>query len=187
MARNEVVSSAGEELILVDDQDQEIGSRSKQECHAGQGILHRAFSIFTFNDADELLLQQRGVDKPLWPGYWSNTCCSHPRRGETMDEAVLRRLHQELGFECPLHYLYKFKYHAQYETVGSEHEYCWVYYGRYNGPLDPNVTEIASWRFVSVDALEEELEREPERFTPWFKLEWAQIKDHYLDEILRRG
>ncbi len=184
MARREVVSNAGEELILVNDRDQEIGSRSKQECHAGEGILHRAFSIFTFNDANELLLQQRGRDKPLWPGYWSNTCCSHPRRGETMDAAVTRRLYQELGFECPLQFLYKFKYHAQYETVGSEHEYCWVYHGRYSGPVDPNLEEIASWRFVAIDELEHELTAAPERFTPWFKLEWAQIRDHYLNAIL---
>jgi isopentenyl-diphosphate delta-isomerase len=184
VARREVVSSAGEELILVNDRDQEIGSRSKQECHAGQGILHRAFSIFTFNDNDELLLQQRGTDKPLWPGYWSNTCCSHPRRGETMDAAVTRRLYQELGFECPLQFLYKFKYHAQYETVGAEHEYCWVYHGRYSGPVDPNLEEIASWRFVAIAELEHELTEKPERFTPWFKLEWAQIRDHYLADIL---
>ncbi len=184
MARREVVSSSNEHLILVDDQDQEIGTRTKHECHAGQGLLHRAFSIFTFNAANELLLQQRGIDKPLWPGYWSNTCCSHPRRGESMAAAVSRRLHQELGFECPLRFLYKFKYHAQYQTVGSEHEYCWVYHGRYDGPVDANMAEIASWRFVSMQALEEELERQPERFTPWFKLEWAHIRERYLDGIL---
>lgn len=184
MARREVVSSASEDLILVNEQDQEIGTRTKKECHAGQGMLHRAFSIFTFNADGELLLQQRGTDKPLWPGYWSNTCCSHPRRGETMEDAVSRRLYQELGFECPLHYLYKFKYHAQYETVGSEHEYCWVYYGRYDGPVDPNMAEIASWRFISIPELEQELDGQAERFTPWFKLEWTHIRDHHLDDIL---
>lgn len=88
MAREDIVSSAGEELILVDELDREIGVRSKSECHAGNGMLHRAFSIFVFNGADELLLQQRSAQKPLWPNYWSNTCCSHPRSGETMDEAL---------------------------------------------------------------------------------------------------
>jgi isopentenyl-diphosphate delta-isomerase len=187
MARSEVVSSSGEYLILVDEQDQEIGSRTKRECHAGDGILHRAFSIFTFNQANELLLQQRARNKPLWPGYWSNTCCSHPRRGETMDDAVSRRLQQELGFECPLDYLYKFKYHAQYEAVGSEHEYCWVYHGRYDGPVDPNMSEIESWRFIGIEALEEELQVQPEQFTPWFKLEWTHIRDNHLHGIISGG
>ena len=184
MAREEVVSSTSEELILVDEQDREIGHETKLECHAGDGILHRAFSIFVFNSQDQLLLQQRSAEKPLWPGYWSNTCCSHPRRGESMDVAVSRRLDQELGFECPLEYLYKFKYHAQYGAVGAEREYCWVYYGRYDGPVDVNVTEIADWRFVDVGALEAELEASPDRFTPWFKMEWAHIRDTFLDDIL---
>jgi isopentenyl-diphosphate delta-isomerase len=187
MARKDVVSNANEELILVDELDREIGARTKRECHAGNGILHRAFSIFIFNGADELLLQQRSSDKPLWPNYWSNTCCSHPRRGESMEHAVSRRLEQELGFECPLHYLYKFKYHAQYGAVGAEHEYCWVYYGRYDGRVDVNVNEVASWRFVGVPALEEELTKQPDHFTPWFKMEWAHIRDNFLDVIAEKA
>ena len=186
MARREIVSNASEELILVDELDREIGARSKSECHAGNGILHRAFSIFVFNGRNELLLQQRAVGKPLWPNYWSNTCCSHPRRGESMEQAVSRRLKQELGFMCPLRYLYKFKYHAQYGAVGAEHEYCWVYYGRHDGPVDVNVNEIASWRFLDITSLENELDDQPERFTPWFKMEWAHIRTHFLD-ILGSG
>ena len=143
-----------EELILVDELDREIGFKAKAECHVGNGVLHRAFSIFVFNCDDELLLQKRSLDKPLWPSYWSNTCCSHPRRGETMEEAVSRRLVQELGFDCPLEFLYKFKYQAQYGAVGAEHEYCWVYYGRYDGPVDANVSEIAEWRFIGIGDLE---------------------------------
>jgi len=184
MARKEVVSSASEELILVDELDREIGARPKAECHAGNGILHRAFSIFVFNGRNELLLQQRSAEKPLWPDYWSNTCCSHPRRGESMEHAVSRRLAQELGFECALHYLYKFKYHAQYGAVGAEHEYCWVYYGLYDGRVDANVNEIADWRFVDITTLEAELEARAERFTPWFKLEWAHIRDNFLEAIV---
>jgi isopentenyl-diphosphate delta-isomerase len=184
MAREEVVSSASEELILVDELDREIGAMAKSDCHAGRGILHRAFSIFVFNDDNELLLQKRSPEKPLWPNYWSNTCCSHPRVGESMDTAVSRRLMQELGFECPLAFLYKFKYQAQYGTVGAEHEYCWVYFGRYDGPIDVNVSEIADWRFVSVAGLEAELEESPDRYTPWFKMEWAHIREHFLEQIL---
>ena len=186
MAREEIVSSASEELILVDDADREVGSESKSACHQGEGILHRAFSIFVFNQENELLLQQRSDSKPLWPLFWSNSCCSHPRLGETMDIAVMRRLEQELGFECPLRYLYKFTYHARFGDVGSEREYCWVYCGYYDGPVDVNVSEIADWRFVNINDLNEELGTNPERFTPWFKLEWAHIQEHYLDDILAR-
>jgi isopentenyl-diphosphate Delta-isomerase len=184
MAREEIVSNASEQLILVDDLDREIGFKAKTEAHTGKGVLHRAFSVFVFNSANEVLLQQRSLSKMLWPGYWSNACCSHPRRGETMTEAVTRRLEQELGFECPVEYLYKFKYHAQYEGIGAEHELCSVYYGRYDGAVDVNVNEIAAWRFVGVTALERELKSKPETFTPWFKMEWVHIKANYLDGML---
>jgi isopentenyl-diphosphate Delta-isomerase len=185
MAREEIVSNASEQLILVDDHDREIGYKGKADCHSGFGVLHRAFSIFVFNSDNELLLQQRSPSKMLWPGYWSNTCCSHPRRGEAMAEAVTRRLKQELGFTCQLEYLYKFKYQAQFGAVGAEHELCSVYFGRYDGPVDDvNVTEIAAWRFVGVAALEQELKRAPETFTPWFKMEWVHIKTNYLEGML---
>jgi isopentenyl-diphosphate delta-isomerase len=184
MAREEIVSNASEELILVDESDREIGFKPKTDCHTGKGVLHRAFSIFVFNSDNELLLQQRSRDKMLWPGYWSNTCCSHPRRGEAIDEAVSRRLEQELGFTCPLEYLYKFKYQAQFGAVGAEHEYCSVYFGRYDGPVDVNVNEIAAWRFVGVEALERELSVKPDTFTPWFKMEWVHIKANYLTGML---
>lgn len=184
MAREEIVSSGSEELVLVDELDREIGAKSKSDCHTGTGTLHRAFSIFIFNGRDEILLQRRSPGKPLWPNYWSNACCSHPRLGERMDEALMRRLMQELGFECELVFLYKFKYHAQYGAVGAEHEYCWVYVGRYDGPIDVNVSEISEWRFIGLDELEAELAARPETFTPWFKMEWMHIRNNYLDSIL---
>jgi isopentenyl-diphosphate delta-isomerase len=184
MARDEIVSNASEQLILVDDQDREIGYRSKTDCHTGKGVLHRAFSIFVFNGRNDLLLQQRSESKMLWPGFWSNTCCSHPRRGESMAVAVTRRLTQELGFSCPLEYLYKFKYQAQFGVVGAEHELCSVYFGRYDGPVDANVNEIAAWRYVGVEALEQELKAAPDTFTPWFKMEWVHIKANYLEGML---
>ena len=184
MPREEIVSSGSEELVLVDELDRPIGAKSKTDCHAGNGVLHRAFSIFIFNGRNEMLLQRRSAEKPLWPNYWSNACCSHPRLGEAMEQALTRRLRQELGFECPLEFLYKFKYHAQYGAVGAEHEYCWVYCGRYGGGLDVNVSEIGAWRYVNLDALEAELAARPETFTPWFKMEWLHIRNNYLDSIL---
>src|SRR5215469_8949077 len=107
-----------ESLILVDEADREVGYMSKARCHDGRGVLHRAFSLLIFNDSGELLLQRRSAAKRLWPSYWSNSCCSHPRRTEAMEAAIHRRLYEELGLACPLHFLFKFQYQAQFDSVG---------------------------------------------------------------------
>ena len=183
MVRREDVSNQNDELILVNDADGEIGFMSKQECHVGQGVLHRAFSIFIFNKQGNLLLQQRSGEKLLWPHYWSNSCCSHPRRGERIEDAIHRRLEEELGIACALNFLYKFKYHAQFENIGSENELCSVYYGIYDGPVDPNQSEIADHCFVSPEVISENLAGDTERFTPWFRLEWDVISMQHRDRI----
>jgi len=185
MAHDTVVSSPSEALVLVDEHDREIGAETKLACHAGEGLLHRAFSIFVFNARGELLLQRRSAQKPLWPMFWSNTCCSHPRSGETMDYAIDRRLDEELGLRCALNFLYKFKYHARYDALGSEREFCWVYAGHSNAQPVANVNEIAEWRFISAADLDAELAAQPQQFTPWLKLEWAEIKLRFLDGLLR--
>lgn len=170
-----VVSSDDELLILVDSDDGEIGFLAKADAHRGRGTLHRAFSLFVFNPAGELLLQQRAEGKRLWPGCWSNTCCSHPRRGEKMDNAVRRRLQEELGISAELEFLFKFRYRAQYDDRGAERELCWVYAGRSAERPRANVHEIAAWRYVSPQALQTEIARAPETFTPWLKLAWMRI------------
>ncbi len=174
-----VVSSDAEELILVDADDNEIGFAPKGHCHDADGILHRAFSVFVFNSKGEVLLQQRSATKRLWPLYWANTCCSHPRRGESMDVATRRRMEQELGFECDVTFLYKFEYHAAFEKLGSEHELCWVYTGVCDAEVRPNPQEVSATRWVSVADIERELSTTPEHFTPWFKLEWAQLRERF--------
>ncbi len=180
---NKIVSFDDEKLILVDDSDKEIGHKSKAECHDGQGILHRAFSIFIFNSKKELLLQKRGGEKRLWPLYWSNSCCSHPREGETYDFATQRRLKEELGFGSDLSYLFKFKYHASFEDKGSEYELCSVFIGRSDQKPEVNPNEIEEWKFIQIDELEKQMENNPEWFTPWFKMEWKRIKNEYIREI----
>ena len=105
-------------LILVDENDRVVGHLSKGLSHDGEGALHRAFSLFVFNREGEFLLQQRSAGKRLWSLFWSNSCCSHPREGETMDEAVRRRLLQELRLESNLQFLYKFQYQASYKDIG---------------------------------------------------------------------
>lgn len=183
------VSFDDESLILVDERDQVLGYRSKAECHDGEGILHRAFSLFVFNDAGELLLQQRSARKRLWPLFWSNSCCSHPRAGESMDVAVQRRLGQELDISAELQYLYKFRYHARYADAGSEHELCWVYIGVSREQVRENTNEIAAWRFVAPTALDQEMADRPGSFTPWFQQEWARIRQNHAAELaaLPRG
>lgn len=180
-----VVSSEGEQLILVDEDDREIGSLDKAACHDGGGVLHRAFSLFIFNREGELLLQQRGSTKRLWPLYWSNSCCSHPRVGETMEEATSRRLHEELNIEAELEFVYKFAYAAQFDAAGSENELCWVYLGRTSKAPAPNSHEIAGIRWVAADRLRADLEGEPADFTPWFRLEWRRLAEDHA-EILGR-
>ena len=176
---HEIVSSEAEELILVDANDVEQGYLSKAECHDGTGQLHRAFSVFLFNDAGELLLQQRSESKRLWPGYWSNTCCSHPRRGESMQLATQRRLLDELRVESALQFVYKFEYQAAFGEAGSENELCHVYLGSVSGTVAPNATEVDAIRYLGAAELETELEAHPDRFTPWFKLEWQALKNDY--------
>lgn len=180
---NEVVSFENEKLVLVDEHDNEIGNLSKDKCHDGQGLLHRAFSLFIFNQEGDMLLQQRSSQKRLWPMYWSNACCSHPRRGEDMAEAVNRRLKQELGLTSELEFLFKFIYQAQYDETGSEHELCWVYLGRTGDDIVVNANEIADWRYVSVERLNHELASEPHKFTPWMKLEWRRIQEEHGDKL----
>lgn len=181
-----VVSSDEELLILVDEKDGELGALSKRECHIGDGILHRAFSIFLFNAQGEVLMQRRSPTKTLWPGYWSNACCSHPRDGETVDEAVHRRLAQELGVSTHLEYLYKFVYKAKFGSVGTEHELCWVWAGSAEADqVEENPNEIAEWQFLRPEELDSKMDNSPASFTPWIKLEWKWLKENYLNQEAR--
>lgn len=180
-----VVSSESEELILVDEDDNETGFLSKALAHDGAGALHRAFSIFLFNKDGELLLQKRASSKRLWPQYWSNSCCSHPRRGETIAVATSRRLRDELNVEAELEYLYKFSYQAGFGDLGSEHELCHVYLGSIAGEAQANEYEIESLRFVGVADLESEFAAAQEQFTPWFLMEWQTLRKNYGEKLRR--
>ncbi len=182
---NRIVSSESEELILVDGDDNDIGFLSKAQCHDGGGVLHRAFSVFLFNDAGELLLQKRGEDKRLWPGFWSNSCCSHPRRGETMDVATSRRLRDELNVDTALEYVYRFQYTARFGESGSENELCHVFLGRTPDDLRPNDSEIAAVRFVAAGEMGRDLKRRPEHFTPWCRQEWQALTETYREQLER--
>lgn len=183
LTRSEIVSSEREPLILVDAHDREIGRLDKAACHDGEGMLHRAFSLFVFNPDGALLMQQRAAGKRLWPGFWSNSCCSHPRAGEVMDDAVQRRLQEELGLRVRLHFVYKFEYAARYGNLGSEHELCSVFVGVTDQTPVINRTEIDDWRWIEPSALDDELAAHGDRLTPWFKLEWQRLKAHFGDDL----
>jgi isopentenyl-diphosphate delta-isomerase len=173
------LAADSDSLILVDEADHGVGHLSKMLCHEGRGILHRAFSLLIFNGSGELLLQQRSASKRLWPLYWSNSCCSHPRRGETLEAAIHRRLYEELGLRCPLHYLFKFQYQAQFDETGAENELCSVFIGRSADPVRINTDEILAWRWIGPETLQSEMAKDGGNFTPWFKIEWDRVwRDH---------
>jgi isopentenyl-diphosphate delta-isomerase len=173
-------------LILVDEADREIGTLPKTECHLGGGTLHRAFSVFLFDADGRVLIQERAAGKMLWPGYWSNSCCSHPRPGEATEAAARRRVREELQLDCRLDFLYKFRYQAAFGSVGSEHELCYVYAGYATGHISTDPLEIAAIRWLTPDELGREIAAEPARFSPWMKLEWQQITASHLEQILDR-
>ena len=180
-----IVSSEDESLILVDTEDRQTGTLSKAECHNGDGVLHRAFSVFLFDDDGRLLLQKRASGKRLWPGFWSNTCCSHPRNGESLKVAVSRRLEDELHTDTDPEFVYKFIYQAKFRDEGAENELCHVFVGRQKQEPVANDTEIGELRYVTAEQLDLELERTPEAFTPWFKMEWRRLNDEFGETLAR--
>jgi len=160
-----------EELILVDSEDREIGQAEKTSVHLGSGRLHRAFSVFIFDDQERLLIQQRAQDKMLWPSFWSNSCCSHPRPGEDVVSAAQRRLQEELGFSCQLEHLGSFIYSAQFNDIGAENELCHVLMSRYNGAVKPDPKEIQDIQWLTLDEIKKMVAQDSSKWTPWFLME----------------
>ena len=181
--RFEVVSRDDEPLILVDDQDRQVGTLDKSACHDGDGLLHRAFSLFVFNPQGDTLLQRRQSDKRLWPGYWSNACCSHPRDGELLEDAVIRRAEQELGLVVVPEFLFKFSYRASFLDVGTEFELCSVFVSHGAPAPRVNASEIAEWRWISPADLDREMASEPEMFTPWLMIEWQRLRTEFRGDV----
>lgn len=183
LANHAVVSFDDESLILVDPDDNVLGYESKTVCHDGDGLLHRAFSIFVFDSAGRLLLQRRADGKRLWPGYWANSCCSHPRRGEEDPAAAERRVREELGIAPDLHFLFRFRYHARYRDLGSEHELCSIYAAVSDDPVSYNRNEVAETRWIEPGELDAALTENPEDYAPWLRLEWPRIRQQHWDTV----
>ncbi|MEJ0081813.1 MAG: isopentenyl-diphosphate Delta-isomerase [Puia sp.] len=158
-----------EEVILVNEQDEETGTIEKMEAHR-KALLHRAFSIFIFNTKGEMLLQQRALGKYHSPGLWTNTCCSHPRPGEQVEEAAARRLKEEMGIDTTLTKIFDFIYRTEFDNGLTEFEFDHVYTGTHNGQLYPNKQEVKDYCFRSMEDIEQDLERRPEKYSSWFKI-----------------
>ncbi len=165
-------------LIAVDEHDHEIGRVEKMAAHRN-GILHRAFSIFVFDDADRLLLQRRARSKYHSGGLWSNTCCSHPRVGESVLNAAHGRLYEEMGFDCPFDPVFGFVYRAVLDGGLVEHEYDHVLAGRFPGSPTPDAREVDDCRWERVPVIKSRLAAERSVFTAWFELA--------LNGLLARG
>ena len=163
------VKGVVEYLILVDKNDNPIGTEEKVKCHLPKGILHRAFTALLFDKNGRLVLTRRAKEKMLWPGDWDGTVASHPRESETYVSSAERRMPEELGIECKLDYLFKFEYHVPYKDVGSENEVC----GTLVGLVDESTSfkkiegEIDEIKWISAEELLSELKSKPEIYCPW--------------------
>lgn len=165
-----------DEIVLVNEQDEEIGTMEKMETHR-KGLLHRAFSVFIYNKAGDMLLQQRALSKYHSGGLWTNACCSHPYPGETPLEAGLRRLNEELGFSTPIQPVFEFVYKASFDNGLTEYEYDHVFVGEYNGPISPNKAEVHDYCYMSAREIETALQTHPQRFTAWFQIAYPRLQE----------
>ncbi len=166
-----------EMVILVDQNDQQIGLMPKMEAHE-KAVLHRAFSVFVFNNKKELLLQQRAHSKYHSPGLWTNTCCSHQRDGETNLEAGKRRLQEEMGFVTPLEETTWFIYKAPFDNGLTEHELDHILVGNYDGVPKLNSDEVASYKWMPLNDIKIDIQVNPEQYTAWFKIIFNKYYNH---------
>lgn len=166
-----------EQVILVNENDEKIGLMPKLEAHE-KGLLHRAFSIFIFNEKKELMLQQRSWSKYHSPGLWTNTCCSHQRDGETSLEAGVRRLDEEMGFTVPLKETTSFIYRAPFDNGLTEHELDHILIGDFNGEPRINENEVASWKWMPLEEVRTDIGQNPDQYTAWFKIIFDKFYNH---------
>lgn len=173
-----------EQVILVDATDEIVGIEEKIKAHL-TGALHRAFSIFVFNSTGLLLLQKRTSTKYHSKGLWSNTCCGHPRLGESIKEASRRRLLEEMGFDCELSQRFNFIYRAKLDNDLVEHEYDHVLVGNFDGTPLPSREEVDDWRWVDITTLKQDMKENPENYTYWFRISldvlMAQLNESNMD------
>jgi isopentenyl-diphosphate delta-isomerase len=167
-----------EKVILVNEKDEQIGLMAKMEAHE-KGLLHRAFSVFVFNEKNELMIQQRALSKYHSPGLWTNTCCSHQREGESNLDAGKRRLMEEMGFVTPLTEKTSFIYKAPFDNGLTEHEFDHIMIGHFNDEPKINKAEVEAWKWMSLESVKKDMKEQPDLYTAWFKI----IFDKYYEFI----
>jgi isopentenyl-diphosphate Delta-isomerase len=163
-----------EHVILVDEQDKELGAMEKMQAHR-EGRLHRAVSVMIFNSKKECLLQKRASFKYHSAGLWSNACCSHPRAGETPLQAASRRLYEEMGIRCELQKMFTLTYEVKLDNGLTEHEFDHVFAGICDDVPLPDPMEVSDWKYTSVQKIREQLDADPAQFTAWFKLIFERV------------
>lgn len=168
-----------EEVILVDEQDRELGTAEKMRAHE-QALLHRAFSVFIFNTRGEMLLQQRALHKYHSGGLWTNTCCSHPRPKEDTAAAAGRRLKEEMGFELPLEKVFDFIYKTDFGNGLTEYEFDHVFVAEYEGPVLVNPEEVMDYAYTPVMQIAAEIQHNPDRYTAWFRIAFPGIEEWWM-------
>lgn len=168
-----------EKVILVNENDEQIGTMPKMEAHE-KALLHRAFSVFIFNENNELMLQQRALSKYHSPGLWTNTCCSHQRVGETNIEAGRRRLQEEMGFVTDLKDTFSFIYKAPFDNGLTEHEFDHILVGDYNGEPVFNPDEVAAWKWMPLEDVKNDIKIHAELYTEWFKIIFDKFYQHLI-------
>lgn len=169
---------AEEQVVLVNERDEAIGTMGKLRAHQ-EGALHRAFSVFLFDDQGRLLLQRRAAGKYHSARLWTNTCCSHPRPQEDIVDAAQRRLQEEMGIHAELEPRFCFIYRAALDNDLHEHELDHVLFGRFSGPAEPDPSEVSEWKYMALDALEAELTNDPERYTVWLRECWQRVREEF--------
>jgi isopentenyl-diphosphate delta-isomerase len=172
-----------DEVVLVNEQDEPVGTMEKMAAHR-EPHLHRAFSVFLFDNQQKLLLQQRAPHKYHSGGLWTNTCCSHPKPGEKTFEAAKRRLIEELNVDANIQWSFDFIYEANFDNGLYEHEYDHVYIGRYDGLVDPNPFEVAACCYKSLDEIKEDLILRPHLYTAWFKIALPKLEAYLAQNQL---
>jgi isopentenyl-diphosphate Delta-isomerase len=163
-----------EEVILVNGQDEPVGTMEKMAAHY-EAALHRAFSVFLFNDKGEMLLQQRAKQKYHSGGLWTNACCSHPRPGEETIDAARRRLNEEMGIRTQLQKIFDFTYKADFDNGLTEHEYDHVFTGNYGGEIKPNKDEVQDYCYKTMEEIRTSLQSHPHKYTAWFHIAFPKV------------
>jgi isopentenyl-diphosphate Delta-isomerase len=169
------------EVILVDEHDVQTGTMEKMEVHQ-KALLHRAFSVFVFNDKGEMLLHKRADKKYHSGGLWTNACCSHPRPGEETAVAAALRLQEEMGFNTTLTKAFDFIYKAPFDNGLTEHEFDHVFIGTYEGKILPNAEEVSDYCFKSVEEIKNSIQSHPQKYTEWFKIAFPKM-EAYLETV----